>query len=242
VNDDFEHYIDKYYAFWQRLIPTDAFDAVLKPIWGKVGHLSTRDVFRDVFPTQAEARSPEDYINHSLYLEAKTFLHSVLVVEDKLSMAHSLETRVPFLDNDLVTFAQSVPVGLKLGNLDRVVKLDENEIGAKTREFFHGASDGKLLLRQAMRRYLPLEVTTREKQGFSGPDASWFRGESIEYVRRLLLQGEPRIYEYLDRAAVEVLVDDHLHGRENRRLLIWSLVCLEHWCRIFLDGEPVEAA
>ena len=76
-----------------------------------VNHVWTRDIFRDVFQQHAHAfNCPEDYVNHSLYFEAKTFLHGLLMVEDKLSMAHSLETRVPFLDNDLVDFAMSVPV------------------------------------------------------------------------------------------------------------------------------------
>ena len=236
VNDDFDHYVNKYYALWQRLMPGDTIESVMKPVWGEVGHVSTRDIFRDVFADRNPPLSaPEDYINHSLYLEAKTFLHSILVVEDKLSMAHSLETRVPFLDNDLVSFAQTVPVRLKLGNLEHVVRLNENEIGAKTRKFFEHARDGKWLFRQAMQRYLPSEVTDLEKQGFSGPDATWFRGESIDYVRRLLLIGDPLIYEFLDRPSLTALVEDHLHGRENRRLLIWSLVCLEHWCRAFLE-------
>ena len=68
--------------------------------------------------TRPRSTRPEDYVNHSLYFEAKTFLHGLLVVEDKLSMAHGLETRVPFLDNDLVDFAMRVPVRRKLGNLD----------------------------------------------------------------------------------------------------------------------------
>jgi asparagine synthase (glutamine-hydrolysing) len=238
VNDDFEHYVDKYYALWQRLIPTDSVESVLKPIWGEIGHVSTRDIFRDVFPRHPPSlATPEDYINHSLYLEAKTFLHSILVVEDKLSMAHGLETRVPFLDNDLVDFAQNVPVGLKLGNLEHVVRLNENEIGVKTRKFFEHLCDGKWLFRQAMQRYLPVEVTDLAKQGFSGPDASWFRGESINYVERLLFSGTPLIYDFLDRSTVKSLVDEHVQGRENRRLLIWSLVCLEIWCQTFLGRD-----
>ena len=118
-------------------------------------------------------------------------------------MAHSLETRLPFLDNDLVDFAQRVPVGLKLGNLGEVVRLNENEPGPKTQRFFERTRDGKLLLRQAMERYIPPDVTEREKQGFSAPDATWFRGESIDYVRRTLLDGDAAIYEYLDRDAVQ---------------------------------------
>jgi asparagine synthase (glutamine-hydrolysing) len=175
-------------------------------------------------------------VNHSLYFEAKTFLHGLLVVEDKLSMAHSLETRLPFLDNDLVEFAQRVPVGLKLGNLGEVVRLDENEPGPKTERFYQQARDGKLLLRKAMGRYIPASVTEAQKQGFSAPDASWFRGESMDYLRRRLMNGDAAVYEFLDRKTVRDLVGDHLDGRENRRLLIWSLLSVEEWCRSFLPN------
>lgn len=102
---------------------------------------------------------PEDYINHSLYFEAKTFLHGLLIVEDKLSMAHSLETRVPFLDNDLVDFAMKVPVRLKLKNISDVELLNENEPGLKTKRYFRKTRDGKLLLRKVMSRYIPPEIT-----------------------------------------------------------------------------------
>src|SRR5262249_8461051 len=115
VNDGFEDYIDKYYVFWQRLVNNTELKKIFAPIWNDVSDVYTRDIFRDVFPDDEQPpETPEDYINHSLYFEAKTFLHGLLVVEDKLSMAHSLETRVPFLDNDLVDFAMACPVGLKL--------------------------------------------------------------------------------------------------------------------------------
>ncbi|TMJ86252.1 MAG: asparagine synthase, partial [Alphaproteobacteria bacterium] len=174
--------------------------------------------------------------NHSLYFETKTFLHGLLVVEDKMSMAHGLETRVPFLDNDLVDFAMRVPTRMKLGNLEEVICIDENEPGGKRDRYFSQTRDGKLLLRKAMARHLPKEIANREKQGFSAPDASWFKGESIDYVRRKLYHGSARIYEFMDAGAVRALVDDHLEGRENRRLLIWSLLNLETWCENFLDG------
>ncbi|UGS38697.1 asparagine synthase (glutamine-hydrolyzing) [Capillimicrobium parvum] len=234
VNDSFDDYVGKYYGFWQRLLPPDAIDRVFAPIRAEVADVDTRAIFADAFATHApQLTRPEDYINHSLYLEARTFLHGLLLVEDKLSMAHSLETRLPFLDNDLVDFAQAVPVGLKLGNLGEVVRLDENEPGWKTERFFNNARDGKLILRQAMERHVPADVTGREKQGFAAPDASWFRGESIDYVRRRLVDGDARIYGYLDRDEVLALVDDHLAGRENRRLLIWSLLSVEEWLQTF---------
>jgi asparagine synthase (glutamine-hydrolysing) len=238
VNDDFDHYIDKYYRFWQRLIPNTTIARVFAPISADVAGVWTRDIFRDVFTHHPdEFAGPEDYINYSLYFEARTFLHGLLVVEDKLSMAHSLETRLPFLDNDLVDFAQRVPVGMKLGNLGEVVRLNENEPGPKTKQFFERTRDGKLLLRKAMERYVPAPVAQAAKQGFSAPDASWFRGESIDYVRRALLDRDAAIYDYLDRATVHGLIDEHLSGRANHRLLIWSLLSVEQWCRTFLLGE-----
>jgi len=235
VNDDFEHYIDKYYSYWQRLIPNQDVQQVFAPIWPDVKHVWTRDIFRDVFRRpEASLARPEDYINHSLYFEAKTFLHGLLVVDDKLSMAHGLETRVPFLDNDLVDFAMKVPVRLKLAKLGEVVRINENEPGLKTSRYFQKARDGKMLLRDVMTRHIPSEVASAQKQGFSAPDASWFKGESIDFVRRTLLESKARIYEYMDQAAVTGLVQDHLEGRQNRRLLIWSLLNFEWWLKTYL--------
>ncbi|WP_448207940.1 asparagine synthase (glutamine-hydrolyzing) [Azospirillum sp. sgz302134] len=237
VNDGFEQYVDKYFAYWQRLVPSSVMPNLLCPIWRDVRHVSTRDIFRNVFSRHADQLTrPEDYINHSLYFEARTFLHGLLVVDDKLSMAHGLETRVPFLDNDLVDFAQRLPVGCKLGNLGEVVRLNENTPGDKTRQYFERTRDGKLLLRRVMSRYVPETISEGEKKGFSAPDASWFRGESIDYVRRMLLDSRARIYDYLDFRTVHGLIANHLEGRENRRLLIWSLLSVEQWCRTFLAG------
>ncbi len=239
VNTDFEDYVDKYYLYWQRLIPNRDIKRVFAPIWEDVGELRTRDIMRDVFTNHAaELKGPETYINHSLYLEAKTFLHGLLVVDDKLSMTHSLETRVPLLDNDLVDFAMNLPVAHKLCNFEEVLRINENESGRKPHKYYQKTSDGKLLLRHVMGGYIPERIARAHKQGFSAPDASWFRGESIDYVRRTLYANNARIYDYLDRGAVHALVDEHLEGKQNRRLLIWSLLNLEQWCRIFLDGEP----
>lgn len=235
VNQDFEHYVDQYYVFWQRLIPNTVLSRVFAPVWGDVKHVWTRDIFRDVFLThENELDRPEDYINHSLYFEAKTFLHGLFIVEDKLSMAHGLEARVPFMDNDLVDFAMRCPVSLKLNNLQDVLRINENEPGSKTGKYFQKTSDGKQILRDVMARMIPDEVTKAEKQGFSSPDASWFKGDSIDFVRRALVEGKPRIYDVLDRDTVAGLVNEHLSGAKNRRLLIWSLLNVEQWMAAYL--------
>lgn len=235
VNDDFEDYVDKYYKFWQRLIPNKQIQQVLAPIWDDVKDVSTRDIFRDVFKDHADKlTSPEDYVNHSLYFEAKTFLHGLLVVDDKLNMAHGVESRVPFLDNDLVDFAMTVPTHFKLGNLKEVVAMDENTPARKKETYFNKTKDGKLLLRKAASKFIPDEVTSREKQGFSAPDASWFRGESLDYVESIINSNNARIYEFMDPTAVRTLVNEHLDGKQNRRLLIWSLLNVEQCIKQFL--------
>jgi asparagine synthase (glutamine-hydrolysing) len=236
-SQSFEHYIDEYYLYWQRLASNSQLKQMFAPIWGDVDQVWTRDIFRDVFATHDnELQRPEDYINHSLYFEAKTFLHGLFVVEDKLSMAHGLESRVPFMDNDLVDFAMQCPINLKLNNLAQVVRLNENEPGSKTKRHFEKTRDGKQILRDVMRRHIPAETADAEKQGFSSPDASWFKGESIEFVKRKLMNGNPRIFYYIDGASTRALIQQHLDGQENRRLLIWSLLSMEEWCNTSLGS------
>jgi asparagine synthase (glutamine-hydrolysing) len=226
---NFEEYIDHYYLYWQRLVSNSELKKIFAPVASKVEDVWTRDIFRDVFVTHDnELGRPEDYINHSLYLEAKTFLHGLFVVEDKLSMAHGLENRVPFMDNDLVNFAMQCPVELKLNNLRSVLNINENELGNKKHIFFEKTNDGKQILRDVMTRYIPTEITQAEKQGFSSPDGSWFRRESIEFLQRELLSKNAKIYEIFDRGILTDLVDEHLNGKKNRRLLIWSLLNLEN--------------
>lgn len=236
VNHDFEDYIDKYYQYWQRLIPNKLIKEVFKPVWNDVKHVWTRDIFREVFTKHApQLTGPEDYVNHSLYFEAKTFLHGLLIVEDKLSMAHGLEGRFPFLDNDLVDFAMKLPVKLKLKNLTEVVNLNENEPGSKTQRYFQKARDGKLILRKVMQKYLPDEISSAVKQGFSGPDASWFRGESIEYIRKTFIDNYARLFDFLDSNSVRSLIQEHTNGSHNHRLLLWSLINFECFLSSFED-------
>ena len=235
VNENFDSYIDKYYSFWQRLIPENTMETVFSPIGADIKDINTLEIFKSVFYDHAdELTRPEDYINHSLYFEAKTFLHGLLNVEDKLSMAHGLEVRVPFLDNDLVDFAMQLPANLKLGNLGEVIRMNENETGPKSSKYYNKTKDGKLILRRMMSRYIPSDITDGVKQGFSAPDASWFKGESIEYVRRLLFNNNARIYNYMDRKCIQDLIGEHINGKANRRLLIWSLLNFELWCHAYL--------
>jgi len=243
VNDDAAHYVDKYYRYWQRLVPDHVRPSFFTPaVADAVDPDHARAAFHAVINGKAlDVRGPADYVNRSLYFEIKTFLHGLLVVEDKLSMAHGIETRLPFLDNDLVDFAQRVPVRYKLRNLTEVVRLNENESGPKTERYFNATGDGKLILRQALAGYIPGDYTDATKQGFSAPDASWFKGESIDYLRTLLFDKRALIYDYIQPETAQRLMGEHFSGQHNHRLLIWSLLCFEWWCRTFLNGQqPTE--
>jgi asparagine synthase (glutamine-hydrolysing) len=230
-----DEYYRSYYDFWQRLVPdTDKSAFFVADALKGLDVNSTFDTFRSVMsPAQIPLKTREDYVNTSLYFELKTFLNGLLIVEDKISMAHSLETRVPFLDNDLVDFAMRLPARFKIRNMDHTDTVDEDE-PAKRIRFQLQNDDGKLILRQAMSRIIPQDIATRSKQGFSAPDASWFRGESIDYINRLLRDPRARIFEYLAPDYVTSRLDEHTSGRHNNRLFIWSLLSFEWWLRKFM--------
>jgi len=224
----FQDYIEQYYVYWHRLVSNSELRRLFKPIEAEVSDVWTIDIFRDVYSNhENDLRTSADFVNHSLYFEAKTFLHGLLVVEDKLSMAHSIETRVPFLDNDLVDFATSCPVSLKVANDSSRERINENDISKKFFATKVGSYNGKVILRNAMSRIIPAEIIQAKKQGFSSPDASWFKGESIDFVRKRLLRDAGNLEEILDLSMMRELVGEHLAGVQNRRLLIWSLLSLD---------------
>lgn len=226
---DFESYMDAYYRYWQRLIPNATLKHLFSPVHKSVEHVMTRDIMRDVFPKSRRAPgTAEDCVNNSLYFEAKTFLHGLLMVDGKLMAANGIEGRLPFLDNDVVDFAMKMPVSLKVRNLASAM-IDENDIAAKST--FKESDDGKYLLRNVMSKYIPESVSKAAKQGFSAPDASWFKGDSIEYVKRKLWDDKYPIYEYLDKKTIRSVVEEHLRGEHNRRLFIWSVLSVGEWMR-----------
>jgi asparagine synthase (glutamine-hydrolysing) len=228
-------YYRAYYDYWQRLIPDEDRARFFAPAtYSLLRDARPFDAFRRVFDDGGQAyETVEDRINASLYFELKTFLHGLFVVEDKVSMAHSLETRVPFLDNDLVDFALRVPPQYKLKNLRKAPTVDEDEPSKAIRYKANPNHDGKVVLRQAMARLIPTDITARAKQGFSAPDASWFRGESIRYINDLLHDPKARILDFVSRSYVKKTLDEHSSGQVNHRLLIWSLLSFEWWLRIF---------
>ncbi len=221
-------FIEKYFNSWRRLLSKDEFDNLFKPLRKELNYFDPRLLFKEIFEDfKSEKNSMENYINMALHFEAKTFLHGLLVIEDKISMANSLETRVPFLDNDLVDFAMKIPIKYKIKNIFNNKEWNENDFSQKN--YFKKTNDGKNILREAMKKYLPREVYLNQKKGFSAPDASWFKGESLEYVKAKILKTNSRINDFFDPNVVKSLVNEHLIGNKNRRLLIWSLLYFEEW-------------
>jgi asparagine synthase (glutamine-hydrolysing) len=126
-----------------------------------------------------------------------------------MSMAHSLELRVPFLDHHLVEFAARLPERLKVR-------------GGIT----------KYLLKKWAEPLLPREIVYRAKKGFPVPLKSWFRGDLADFARETLLNSGGIARDFLDTSEIEHLLETH--QREDRSEQIYSLVILNHWCREFL--------
>ncbi len=239
---DQKDYFEQYYDFWQRLVPDSQKAQLFTPnTLSKIDNLlEPRSIFERVFtfnPT-LQYSTPEQHINNSLYFEIKTFLPGLFIVGDKLSMANGLEERFPFMDNDLVDFAQKIPVRYKLANLENRIRLDENKAGDK-RQLYKEYDDGKNVLRKAMSDFMPEQIINRKKQGFSAPDESWYRGENASYVKELLLGKNIASAEFINPAYIRHIIDEHCNKHINHRLLIWSLMNFEWWCRIFLNNEKV---
>lgn len=155
----------------------------------------------------------EDLLDKLLYVDTKTYLHELLMKQDQMSMAASIESRVPFLDHELVEFTAKMPEKMKLR-------------GKTT----------KWILREAMRGILPAEILNRPKMGFPVPIGSWFRNAFSGIVDEYVLSERSLARGIFDSAYVRRLVAEHNAG-ENHDERLWSLVNFEIWQRQFIDGE-----
>jgi len=153
-------------------------------------------------------------LNQLLYVDLFTYLHELLMKQDQMSMAASIESRVPFLDHPLVEFTATLPERLKLR-------------GRTT----------KYILREAMRDYLPAEILSRGKMGFPVPVGRWFREAHRGIVEEFVLGERAASRNLFDTAYVRLLVNEHAEGMRDHTERLWALVNVEIWHRIFIDGE-----
>ncbi len=235
----YNSFIDAYYNYWQRLLNSDEICQILKSIWNEVKHVDTKEMFTNVFPHIPQKVDQPSLISSCLYFEAKTFMHSLLVVEDKLAMSHGLEMRTPYLDNELVDFALRIPIRYKLDLSKPNTRINENEAGPKVQKYYAQCKNGKIVLRAVANKYIPEKISFREKVGFSSPDNSWFRNDSLRYVYEKLGNRDNPIYDYLDFDFTQTLINQHVSGQKNRRLLLWSLLYLSEWFKTFISQESL---
>ncbi|MCH8318533.1 MAG: asparagine synthase (glutamine-hydrolyzing), partial [Bacteroidetes bacterium] len=203
-----QEFFNNYYDFWQRLVSVEGRKKLFNSNIQKHMDIDApRKVFERVFTfnKKLKYKTPEQHINNSLYFEIKTFLPALLLVGDKLSMASGLEERFPFLDNELVEFAQKIPVKHKLGDLERMKRLDENVLGNKKMQYIE-YNEGKNVLRKAMQDFLPDKIVNRKKQGFSAPDESWYRDENAAYVKELLLNKKAAHREFINHEFIKTIL------------------------------------
>jgi asparagine synthase (glutamine-hydrolysing) len=188
--------------------------------------LLTNEVAREFAPG-APYRHVLDYWEHSrgqmlqrlLYTDIKTYLVELLMKQDNMSMAASIESRVPFLDHVLVEFATNIPQALQLGGFA-----------------------GKRILKKAVEDLLPHEILYRPKLGFPTPWSRWLKGPRLDVIQKMLL--EPRSLErgLFQRSAVERLFAEHRTGHRDNYDRIWRLLNLELWQRVCIEKEERKLA
>jgi asparagine synthase (glutamine-hydrolysing) len=124
---------------------------------------------------------------------------------------------------------------------DEIDRIDENATAeTKKKLSYREYDDGKNVLRKAMQDFIPESIINRKKQGFSAPDESWYRGENAAYVKELLLSEKTASTKYISKAYIHKIVNEHMNDHINHRLLLWSFMSFEWWCRLFLDNQSVE--
>jgi asparagine synthase (glutamine-hydrolysing) len=160
--------------------------------------------------------SSGDLLHRLLYTDIKTYLVELLMKQDQMSMAASIESRVPFLDHELVEFTASIPAQYDTKGLA-----------------------GKFILKSAVEDLLPHDIVYRQKMGFPTPWAFWLAGPQLDDLERLLLEPRTRERGYFKSDVVQRLFAEHRAGRRDHGNRIWRLLNLELWERVCVEGEPL---
>lgn len=199
------------YFTWFRLFDSETLAALVDE--GLADAMTPREV-ECSFAQHFDASGASDWLQRLQYVDIHTMLlDDLLMKADKLSMAHSLEIRVPFLDHELFEFIYALPAIAK--------------VKGKT---------SKALLKEWMSAYLPSDIIGRGKRGFNMPVGVWFREGLDGYARELLLGGVLCERKLLKPEAMARLIKDHLEGRREHGNALFALVVLEHWLRIFASS------
>ena len=184
-----------------------------RDLWREVSQVNAAHAIIDPFNNG----HADDLLDRMLYADFMTRLpeHS-LMLTDRMTMAHSLEARAPFLDHELVEYLATFPGRLK--------------IKGKTTKY---------LLRKLAREYLPRQIVEREKQGFMFPVAYWFRNELYPFISQTLLKSHFVQEGYFQKQTIQRMLEEHRSNRVDHHVRLWMLLNLEFWHRIFIQGEKV---
>ncbi len=161
----------------------------------------------------------ESLLNRMLYADTKTYLQELLMKQDQMSMAASIESRVPFLDHKLVEYTARLPERMKLRHQWTT----------------------KYILRESMKNVLPAPILSRKKMGFPVPVGAWFRGAFSSVIDEYVLSERALSRNLFDETFVRRLVARHQQDGENHAERLWALVNVEMWLRQFMDGEEMSA-
>jgi asparagine synthase (glutamine-hydrolysing) len=159
------------------------------------------------------------WASQMMRFDSETYLpEDILTKVDRMSMAHSIESRVPLLDNEVIDLAMSLPAAFKIKNGRR-----------------------KHILKEVAATMLPRDLLDRPKQGFAIPLGSWFRGELRELFADTLLSSRTLQRGFFQPAFVRRLIEDHVAGRRDHTLRLWQLVVFERWHRLYVDRQPAQS-
>ncbi|MFH1537899.1 MAG: asparagine synthase (glutamine-hydrolyzing) [bacterium] len=208
------HTSEDAHACWRMIFDPETKARLLAPVAGLPGSdADFIDVYRDYF-SRTNAKHP---LNRMLYVDTRLYLpNDMLVKVDRMSMAHSLEVRVPFLDHRLVEFIASIPPNLKLRN------------------FRHK----KYILKKAMEGKLPRRILWRKKQGFNVPNSRWIKNELRTFVIDHLSGTPLDDMALLDKTEVAKLLSDHFNEKRDNSHRIWCLLTLSLWWQQFVKRKP----
>jgi asparagine synthase (glutamine-hydrolysing) len=188
---------------------------VSRELRARLGGLSSYEVVREDLERVERERPASDFLARMTYLELKLRLPELLLMRvDKMTMAASIEARVPFLDHRLVEYAMGVPRALKV----------------------EGRS-GKHVLKRALEEVLPRDVLYRPKRGFGAPVEGWFRGPSAAELESRVMTSPLRRGDFLDYSFVARLFDEHRRGARDHGFHLWTLLNLSLWYEYWIEGK-----
>ncbi len=180
------------------------------------GELEEGCAYRDVL--ECWQRSTGDLLQRLLYTDIKTYLVELLMKQDSMSMAASIESRVPFLDHELVEFAANIPANMQLRG-----------------------TTGKQILKKAVADLLPNSIISRRNLGFTTPWSGWLAGPQLDAIERMLLEPRSVGRGFFKPSAIRRLFEEHRSRHCDHYNRIWRLLNFELWQRVCLEGEPHES-